>query len=165
MRDARPSHITHAYAISHVSAQVGYMQCTQGLVLQPWMHEPLHPERRVDASACLRASMPASMISWGVSKSGSPAASDTTSTPLSFRELARSDSSMVFEGRTEATQAFRPVSKPVPLLLGSAAHLLCIAACHKHIISILRARNDREGVSRHTAQVGCSQPLEMPECP
>ena len=76
----------------------------------------------------LSASIPASIISCGVSKSGSPAANDTTSTPLSRRELARSDSNMVLEGRTAATHGFKAVSKPVPLLEGCAAHLVCMAA-------------------------------------
>ena len=64
------------------------------------------------------ASMPASMIGAGVSKSGSPAARLTMSFPASRRLLARSDRSIVFDGRRSVTFGLR--LRSIILLLGGA---------------------------------------------
>ena len=63
----------------------------------------------------LSASMPASRMAWGVSKSGSPAAREMTSWPASRMDAARSDRCMVLEGLRPATAGFRIMSTPAPL--------------------------------------------------
>ena len=60
----------------------------------------------------LRASMPASRMGPGVSKSGSPAARPITSAPDSRMLLARSVSAIVLEGFKAATLGFRAWSTP-----------------------------------------------------
>ena len=59
--------------------------------------------------------MPASATGSGVSKSGSPAAREMTSTPDSRREVARSDSTIVFESRIAPTTGFIVMSTEAPV--------------------------------------------------
>ena len=58
--------------------------------------------------------MPASATGSGVSKSGSPAAREMTSTPDSRRDVARSDSTIVFEGLIAPTTGFIVISTEAP---------------------------------------------------
>ena len=78
--------------------------------------------------------MPASATGSGVSKSGSPAAREMTSTPDSRREVARSDRTIVFEGRIAPTTGFIVMSTEAPfscLAAGAIAEDFVATPGHK----------------------------------
>jgi hypothetical protein len=114
-----------------------------------WHATPMHllaAHRTLAPAECLSpepspTSMPASTISSGVSKSGSPAAKPITSIPDSRMERARSVSAMVFDGLRDATSGFNVGSTvlpwPVLSLLGLASGVLL--ACDATATMVLRA--------------------------
>lgn len=68
---------------------------------------------------------------------------------------------MVLEGRTAATHGFKAVSKPVPLLLGCTAHLVCMAAVEREdIISPLLADIKKDIRSEQLGTLNTFEPMD-----
>ena len=129
------------------------------------MHHCMHVTLRQGrgfrwAESRRRASMPASTMGAGVSKSGSPAARETTSAPASRMDAARSDSAMVLEGRRDATKGFSVWSTPgaapfaAPLLLrGIVAAAIAVHRMPARGSSVSAACNRFRATHAHGASV------------